>query len=259
LNEFSLRLGLCYVKGLREEIARQIVHERNTRPFTSIEDLKQRIPDIQKSELKSLAAIGALNFIESKHKTHRRDALWQIERAARHPGPLFEKNRSSTVGALLAAPPLTTCSNVEKELSPLIPMSTEERLIADFHGTGLTIGPHPLAYHRARLKKHRLRTAIELQSLRNGSPVRIAGSVVVRQRPGTAKGFVFLSMEDETGIANVIITPQLFQENRTVIVHNQFLLIEGTLQNQDNVISIKAAVIQPLQITQAETASHDFH
>ena len=259
LNEFSLRLGLRYVKGLREEIARQIVHERNTRPFTSIEDLKQRIPDIQKSELKSLAAIGALNFIESKHKTHRRDALWQIERAARHPGPLFEKNRSSTVGALLAAPPLTTCSNVEKELSPLIPMSTEERLIADFHGTGLTIGPHPLAYHRARLKKHRLRTAIELQSLRNGSPVRIAGSVVVRQRPGTAKGFVFLSMEDETGIANVIITPQLFQENRTVIVHNQFLLIEGTLQNQDNVISIKAAVIQPLQITQAETASHDFH
>ncbi|HKV46733.1 MAG TPA: OB-fold nucleic acid binding domain-containing protein, partial [Candidatus Acidoferrales bacterium] len=104
-----------------------------------------------------------------------------------------------------------------------------------------------------------LRTAIELQSLRNGTPVRIAGSVVVRQRPGTAKGFVFLSMEDETGIANVIITPQLFQENRTVIVHNQFLLIEGTLQNQDNVISVKAAVIQPLQITQAETVSHDFH
>jgi error-prone DNA polymerase len=265
-NECSLRLGLRYVKGLREEIAKQIVHERNARAFTSIEDLKHRVPDIQKSELKSLAAIGALNFIESNRKTHRRDALWQIERAARHPGPLFARKEFSPVGTLpcpeerkVAAPPALITENVESQISPLLPMSTEERLIVDFHGTGLTIGPHPLAYHRARLKNLRLRTAIDLQTLRNGTPVRIAGSVVVRQRPGTAKGFVFLSMEDETGIANVIITPQLFQQNRTVIVHNQFLLIAGTLQNQDNVISVKAASIQPLQITKAETVSHDFH
>ena len=260
-NELSLRLGLRYVKGLREEIAKQIVHERNVRSVTSIEDLRQRVSDIQKSELKSLAAIGALNFIEPKRRTHRRDALWQIERAARHPGALFAG--TATPGC---AP--TTENSISANhgfgpetyaTSPLPPMSTEERLIADFHGIGLTIGPHPLAYHRARLKKHRLCTAIELQSLRNGTPVRIAGSVVVRQRPGTAKGFVFLSIEDETGIANAIITPQLFQENRTAIVHNQFLLIEGILQNQDNVISVKAAVIRPLQITQAETVSHDFH
>ena len=258
---FSLRLGLRYVKGLREEIARQIVHERNTRPFTSIEDLKQRVPDIQKSELKSLAAIGALNFIERKRKTHRRDALWQIERAARHPGPLLGGTATPSCAPTTENSTTTdhTFGPQTQSTTPLQPMSTQERLIADFHGTGLTIGPHPLAYHRARLKKQRLRTAIELQSLRNGTPIRIAGSVVVRQRPGTAKGFVFLSMEDETGIANVIITPQLFQENRTVIVHNQFLLIEGTLQNQDNVISVKAATIRPLQITQAETVSHDFH
>ncbi len=267
-HEFSLRLGLRYVKGLREEIAHQIVCERSTRPFTSIEDLKRRVPDIQKSELKSLAAIGALNFIEPKRKTHRRDALWQIERAARHAGPLFDKNTIEVVcdTATPGCAPMTENSHTtnhtiapQTNATPLSPMSTEERLIADFHGTGLTIGLHPLAYHRARLKKYRLRTAIELQRLRNGAPVRIAGSVVVRQRPGTAKGFVFLSMEDETGIANVIITPQLFQENRTVIVHNQFLLIEGTLQNQDNVISVKAAAIQPLQITEAKTVSHDFH
>jgi error-prone DNA polymerase len=143
--------------------------------------------------------------------------------------------------------------------SPLRPMTTEERLVADFRGTGLTIGPHPLAYHRALLKKQHFRTALELQTLRSGTPVRIAGSVVVRQRPGTAKGFVFLSMEDETGIANVIITPQLFQQNRTVIVHNQFLLIEGTLQNQDNVISVKAVSIKPLNVSKAEITSHDFH
>ncbi|HKV46726.1 MAG TPA: error-prone DNA polymerase, partial [Candidatus Acidoferrales bacterium] len=202
-HEFSLRLGLRYVKGLREEIAQKLVHERNARPFTSIEDLKERVPDIQKSELKSLAAIGALNFIEHKYKTHRRDALWQIERAARHPGVLF--GGTATPGCVLTTKNSTITAHAygpkTQSDSPLEPMSTEERLIADFHGTGLTIGPHPLAYHRARLKKHRLRTAIELQSLRNGTPVRIAGSVVVRQRPGTAKGFVFLSMEDETGIA----------------------------------------------------------
>ncbi len=89
--------------------------------------------------------------------------------------------------------------------------------------------------------------------------MRVAGSVIARQRPGTAKGFVFLSMEDETGIANAIITPQLFQELRTTIVHHQFLLVEGVLQNQDNVISVKAKSIRPLLVTQAPTSSHDFH
>jgi error-prone DNA polymerase len=89
--------------------------------------------------------------------------------------------------------------------------------------------------------------------------VRVAGSVIARQRPGTAKGFVFLSMEDETGVANAIITPQIFQENRATIVQHQFLLIEGTLQNQENVISVKAQSIWPLLITRAETSSHDFH
>ena len=138
-------------------------------------------------------------------------------------------------------------------------MTAEERLVADFHGTGMTVGPHPMAYHRAELKKQGIRSAIELQHLPNGMPVRMAGSVIARQRPGTAKGFVFLSMEDETGIANAIITPQLFQQNRTAVVQHQFLLIEGKLQNQDNVISVKADRIRPLFITQAETTSHDFH
>ena len=138
-------------------------------------------------------------------------------------------------------------------------MTVEERLVADFHGTGMTVGPHPMAYHRAEMKKQGIRSAIELHHLPNGMPVRVAGSVIARQRPGTAKGFVFLSMEDETGIANAIITPQLFQQNRTAVVHHQFLLIEGKLQNQDNVISVKADRIRPLFITQAETTSHDFH
>ena len=143
--------------------------------------------------------------------------------------------------------------------SPLATMSVEERLVADFRGTGMTVGPHPMAYHRSRLRAQGIRSAIELQTLPNGILVRVAGSVIARQRPGTAHGFVFLSLEDETGISNAIITPQLFQRDHVAIVHQQFLLIEGVLQNQENVISVKAASVKPLEITQAQTESHDFH
>jgi error-prone DNA polymerase len=116
-----------------------------------------------------------------------------------------------------------------------------------------------MAYHRSNLRKKGIRSAIELHSLPDGAPVRIAGSVIARQRPGTAKGFVFLSLEDETGIANAIITPQLFELSHVVIVHQQFLVIEGKLQNQENVVSVKAESVRPLNVTQAETTSHDFH
>jgi error-prone DNA polymerase len=115
-----------------------------------------------------------------------------------------------------------------------------------------------MAYHRRELQKEGIRSARELHNLPDGTPVRIAGSVIARQRPGTAKGFVFLSLEDETGIANAIITPQLFERSH-VVVHQQFLVIEGRLQNQDNVVSVKAESVRPLNITQAETSSHDFH
>ena len=138
-------------------------------------------------------------------------------------------------------------------------MTAEERLVADFRGTGMTVGPHPMAYLRAEMRELGIRAAIELARLPDGTYVRVAGAVIARQRPGTAKGFVFLSMEDETGIANVIITPQLFERNHIVVVQNPFLLIEGTLQNQEKVISVKAQRIEPLAITRAEPVSHDFH
>ena len=130
-------------------------------------------------------------------------------------------------------------------------MTAEERLVADFRGTGMTVGPHPMAYHRAELKQRGVRAAIELAKLPDGTRVRVAGAVIARQRPGTAKGFVFLSLEDETGIANAIITPQLFERDHTVVVHHPFLLIEGTLQNQDNVISVKVERVRPLEISRA--------
>jgi error-prone DNA polymerase len=138
-------------------------------------------------------------------------------------------------------------------------MTPEERLVADFRGTGLTVGPHPMGYHRQKMKRLGVLTAVELRSVPNGRRVRIAGAVICRQRPGTAKGFVFLSIEDETGIANAIITPPVFEQYHVTVVHQPFLIVEGQLQNQENVISVKVEKVRPLHITRAETASHDFH
>jgi error-prone DNA polymerase len=278
-RSFALRLGLRYVKGLRQEVALQIVEQRAMRRFSSMEDLKLRVPAIQKSELAALAEIGAFNFIRGKeNKIHRRDALWQIERVARRAGPLLE-----TTGEWTPEPENIKPNNMDEhpttnhktdlspayrtgkwlpelsEISPLAPMTSEERLIADFRGTGMTVGPHPMAYHRAQMKQEGICSAADLRALHDGTNVRIAGAVIARQRPGTANGFVFLSIEDETGIANAIITPQLFQQDRAAVVQHQFLLIEGRLQNQEGVISVKAEAVEPLAITAAEPASHDFH
>jgi error-prone DNA polymerase len=251
IEEFSdgllLRVGLRYVKGLRKETALQIVAQREIRAFTSIEDLKQRVPHIQKDELRVLASIGALNFIVGKARMHRRSALWQVERAGRAAGALFEaqvRNEDCDPASLF---------------SPLDQMNEEERLLADFRGTGLTVGHHPMTHHRAELNRRRVSPASRLATLGDGSFVRVAGAVIVRQRPGTAKGFVFLSLEDETGVANIIITPQLFEKDHTVVVHNSFLMIEGILQNQDGVISVKAGNIIPFHLTRASAPAHNFH
>jgi error-prone DNA polymerase len=267
-KELVLRLGFRYVKGLSEQSGQAIVSERGKRPFLSIEDLHNRVPELRKDELRKLAAVGALNFIQSRtgipacpssigslninmetasdrqeclSYTNRRDALWQVERVARPAGELY------------------TELHEQDGNSPLTPMTRAERMDADFRGTGLTIGRHPVAYHRSELDKLGACSAIDMQEMRNGSRIKVGGWVIVRQRPGTAKGFVFLTMEDETGVANVIITPQLFDKYRLVLVDHPFLLITGTLQNQDNVISVKAKSVKPLSFKVAAAASHDFH
>jgi error-prone DNA polymerase len=253
----ALRLGLRYVRGLREETAQALVRQRNLAPFASIHDLIYRVPELHKDELNTLAEIGALNSVSrfefpvlssgywkpetGNRKLHRRDALWQIERSVRHSGPLLDE---------LPEPDAK---------SPLHPMNPEERLVADFRGTGMTVGPHPMAYHRERMDAIGVYKASDLASIPNGKYLRIGGCVIARQRPGTAKGFVFLSLEDETGVANAIIMPDLFQKNRLLLTSEQFLMVEGTLQNQDNVISVKARRVRPLAITRAETSSHDFY
>jgi error-prone DNA polymerase len=138
-------------------------------------------------------------------------------------------------------------------------MSLPERVRADYEGTGLTIGPHPMALARRALATRGVMRAVDLARERPGRRVRTAGAVIVRQRPGTAKGFVFLSLEDETGIANVIVTPDTFHANKRVLVGEPYLVIEGILQNQDGAVSIKAERIDALRTESPELASHNFH
>ena len=242
-----VRIGLRYVKTLSKETALEIVAQRDARPLASIEDLKQRVPQIQKDEFRALASVGALNFISGKAPVHRRTALWQVESASRPSGPLFKAQQkdADAEGSSFS--------------SPLEPMNREERITADFRGTALTLGAHPLAQHRSRLDRQGVVLCSKLASLPDGTFVSVAGAVIARQRPGTAKGFVFLSLEDETGIANIIIAPPLFEKEHTTVVHQSFLIVRGTLQNQDGVISVKAGRIEPFVFLQTKMSSHDFH
>jgi error-prone DNA polymerase len=294
-KRIALRLGLSYVKGLREAAAQALVSERLRAPFTSLDDLVRRVPEMRKDEWVTLAEVGALNFVAGPESNaasddarlastipeirravqhrHRRDALWQVERAARPVGPLLEEvnSRQSTVDSLSSELETQSPAEVESrrsmmknrqskiDNSPLRRMTSEERLVADFRGTGLTVGPHPLAYRRAELDKLGVKPAVALAGLPGGRRVRVAGAVIVRQRPGTAKGFVFLSMEDETGIANAILTPDVFEQHRVLILRERFLLVDGILQNQDGVISVKAELLFPLTISRAAISSHNFY
>ena len=238
-KDCCLRIGFRYARGLRQAAAEALVRARQEQFFSGIEDLVGCVPELQKQELVTLSEIGALNCLGDK--AHRRSALWQVERAARPAGPLFK-----SMPALL-------------DSSPLQQMTDEERLVADFRGTGMTAGPHPMSYCRARLDAMNVKRASELARISDGQYARVAGCVIARQRPGTAKGFVFLSLEDETGIANVIVNPDLYEQNRSIINRERFLRIEGILQNQDNVISIKASRVAPISVSAAETQSHNFH
>ena len=242
-GSLSVRIGLNYAKGLKRSTAEALLESRNNSGnFQSVDDLTRRVSELSRKELVLLAQIGALNSIgEVKH---RRDALWQVEQASRPIGPLLRS---------------TTTMPEAKVSMPLRKMTTDERLAADYAGSGLTCGPHPMTYHRSAYKRKGFVSAGELQNYGSNRFIRIAGCVIARQRPGTAKGFVFLSLEDESGIANIIIMPDLFERQRVVITRSRFLEIEGALQIQNGVIHVKAFNIRPVDITTADISSHDFH
>ena len=235
--------------------------------FTSIEDLIAR-SGIRRDELATLAEIGALNALGYD----RRSALWQIERAIRPAGELFEHppdSRSPTPDPRFPPPdsrfpppdprsPTPDPRFPPPDVSPLRPMTASERLLADYSGTSLTIGPHPLALRRTELAMRGVMRAADLPRGRHGRRVRVAGAVITRQRPGTAKGFVFLTLEDETGIANIIVRPDLFSAERATIVGAPYLLVDGTLQIQEGVTSVKAERVMALTGNSPDPQSHDF-
>lgn len=242
-RSLSLRLGLGYAKGLRKQSAEAIANSREEcGPFRAAEDLVARVPSLNRKELTLLARVGALNNLDGVE--HRRDALWQVERAGKLEGPLL-RQKSEVL-------------REEPGRAPLQKMNTEERLIADYAGTGLTIGKHPMAYRREELRRGRILSADQLRACRDGESVKMAGCVIARQRPGTAMGFIFLSMEDETGIANVIVTPDLYERERLVVTRSKFIVAEGSLQNQDGVIHVKATHLRSLSVQTLEVRSHDF-
>jgi error-prone DNA polymerase len=235
-GQWAVRLGLRYVKGLRENAGRALVAARHLRPFGSVPDVLAR-GGLASDEAQTLAAIGALSALGGT----RRADLWAA--AVPSTGPLF---------AAADVPPARTAAG------PLREMVADERLVADYAGTGVTLGPHPMALRRVTLAREGVVRAGDLRRRHDGDLVRVAGSVIVRQRPGTAKGFVFLSLEDETGIANVIVTPGLFRRHRLVLVTEPMLLVEGLLQSQDGVLSVRAQRVTAMPVRGHAIPSHDF-
>jgi error-prone DNA polymerase len=251
VDDNTVRLGFCVVNGLRQEHADELVRQRQAQQFDSLDDFKRRAP-LSKDEFRTLAELGALNCFAE----HRRAAMWEVEETLHN--DLLQKN---VVEALVPSACLSDSAfdtNAATPTSPLARMTLPERVKADYETMNLTTGPHPMKLLRKSLPN--IWRAIDLSHARYGSIIQIAGNVICRQRPGTAKGFVFISLEDETGVSNAIVDPELFERFRLVITEEAFLLIEGEVQNSDNVVLIKAREIRPLLHEKfVGSESHDFH
>ena len=256
VDDNTMRLGFCVVNGLRQEHGEELVRQRQDQQFDSLDDFKRRL-SLSKDELRTLAELGALNCFAE----HRRAAMWRVEET-------LHDDLLGSAGAPLAVS--RASPDTHRKLfgrgtekirrggrAPLAPMTLPERVKADYDTMNLTTGPHPMKLLRETLPN--IWRAIDLIHARHGSIIQIAGNVICRQRPGTAKGFVFISLEDETGVSNAIVEPDLFERFRLVITEEAFLLIEGQLQNSDNVVLIKAHNIKSLGHEQlVGSASHDF-
>jgi len=297
----AVRLGLKYVNGLRRQTGTAIEafrsqnsesriqnsedESRTPSPesrvpspaprarFRSLEDFIART-GVNREELATLAEVGALNAFGH----HRHEALWQVEKAVRPAGELFDADGIRDSGLGIRAEPACSSEDLDSSTGeptpeprtpnpeprlaarcPLPPMTPSERLVADYEGTHLTIGPHPMALRRRELSLRGVLRASDLPFERQGRRIRVAGTVITRQRPGTAKGFVFLTLEDETGISNVIVRPDVFARERLTILEEPFLLVEGILQNQEHVTSVRAERVEGIAGVPIEVESHDFY
>jgi error-prone DNA polymerase len=261
LDDNTFRLGFVVVNGLRQEHGEQMERARNDRQFRSLEDFKRRVL-LSKEELRTLAELGAFNCFAK----HRRAALWNVEETI-HDDLL---GRADVSSADFGVSPKSSDQSLRKRdasagardtrptaESPLFPMTVQERVTADYRTMNLTAGPHPMKLLRDKLPN--IWRAADLLNAKHGSTIQIAGNVICRQRPGTAKGFVFVSLEDETGVSNAIVDPDLFEKFRLLITEEDFLVIEGEVQNSENTVLIKTREIKPLAHDQLiGSESHDF-
>jgi error-prone DNA polymerase len=235
-STLAVRLGLRFVKGMREEAARRIEEEAAKAPFASVREVAMRCA-LRNDELATLAEIGAFASLGQT----RRSALWQVS--------ALDGRR----------PPLAQAMQPDPPTSPLPEMTLRERYVADYLGSGVTVGRHPLALRREELAGRGILSAAQLNRVRDGQLVRIAGVVIVRQRPYTAKGMCFMTLEDETGFANVAVMPNNFELQRTAITTSALLEVEGRAQARDGVVTVLAGRCRPLPASTPASPSRDFH
>jgi error-prone DNA polymerase len=234
----AVRLGLRCVAGLRAETGTAIVAQRRRAPFASAAELAARA-HLRRDELDALAELGALASIDPAART-RRGALWQVAALERDPTSLFA-----------GVPPAPADS-------PLAEMTPLEATLADYRRSGVTTGPHLLTHLRADLERRGVLPAARLRDVPDGRFVRTAGHAIVRQRPGTARGFCFLTLEDETGTSNAVLTPTLFRRFRTPLHTAAIIEIAGPIQNVDGVVHVRVRELRPLVARSGLPRSHDY-
>jgi error-prone DNA polymerase len=234
----AVRLGLRHVAGLRDDAGRALAQERRRAPFRHVADLCARVA-LRRDELDALAELGALAAIDASARS-RRAALWQVAALERDPRSLFAG----------VAPQAAD--------SPLPEMSAIERTLADYRHSGVTTGPHMMTHLRAELARRGVRTAASLRELPDGRYVRTAGHCIVRQRPGSAKGFCFLTLEDETGTSNAVLTPRVFQRFRVPLHGAALVEVAGPLQHVDGVIHVRVRELRALAHATQLPRSHDY-
>jgi error-prone DNA polymerase len=235
LEEDGVRLGLRYVRGLRAEAGQRVAAERERGEFASLQDFVDRT-GLRRDEQRALAEAGALNAFGLT----RRSALWQVEKAGRPRGPLLRDEEP------------------DDEPSPVPDMDLAERLSSDLLRTGVTVGTHPVRLHREAFAARGVRRAVDLPGTGDGERVRVAGAVICRQRPGTAAGFLFLTLEDETGLVNVIVRPDLFARERALLVSEPLLEVDGVLQAAAG-LSVRACAVRPALAEVPVPPARQFH
>ena len=242
MEEDAVRVGLRYVRGLSEKKgAKGIEDERNARgDFRSLFDFTERTK-LKREVIENLIVVGAFDSFGLE----RRELIWQLGLIYRSEGRNAEQRQ--------LALPLPT----EQDMVRLDPMSDWDKMRADYLILGMSTNAHPMSFLRPRLHEGIASTAM-VPSLDDGASVEVAGLVVCRQRPQTAKGFIFMVIEDEFGLVNVIVKPDVYETHRTLVRGEAFVIIRGELQRRDGITNLMAEAFVPLTAGGLAPAAHNF-